>query len=198
MNCWDILEIRETNNEEAIRRAYLKKLPGFHPEENPEGFRLLRQAMEEALKTAAQRQRQEGESGQQKGALMDSKEIRKLVKEAEELYRDYGKRIQAENWKELVSCPVCQDLETQKEAGWALLGFLMDHIHLSHDCYVVLDQTFGWIETQEELSRHFPQGFVDYLADRVEREDSFRYNKMPLREDFDYDRFFELFFELLF
>lgn len=189
MNCWDILEIRETNDEETIRKAYLKKLPRFHPEENPEGFRLLRQAMEEALKTAAQGQRQ-------KGALMDSKEIRKLVKEAEELYRDYGKRIQPEKWKELVSCPVCQDLETQKEAGWALLSFLMDHIHISHDCYAVLDQNFGWTETQEELGSHFPQGFVDYLADRVEREDSFRYDKTPLREDFDYDRFFERFFVL--
>ncbi|MCI9502674.1 MAG: tetratricopeptide repeat protein [Hungatella sp.] len=195
MDCWEILEIRKTDDEEAVRKAYLKKLPGFHPEENPEGFRILRQAMEEALRLAAG-QRQAGEGGRQTGTMSDSREIRALVRETQELYRDYGRRIQPEKWKELVSCPVCEDLETQKEAGWAILGFLMDHIHLSHDCYAVLDQTFGWMETQEELSLHFPGGFVDYLADRVEREDSFRYDKTPLREDFDYDRFFELFFEL--
>ena len=53
MDCWEILEIRKTDDEEAVRKAYLKKLPGFHPEENPEGFRILRQAMEEALRLAA-------------------------------------------------------------------------------------------------------------------------------------------------
>ncbi len=187
MDCWEILGIRKTDREEDIRRAYLKKLPEFHPEEDPEGFRRLRQAMEEALKTAA---------GKQKEPLTDNREIRELIRKAGELYQDYGRRICPDNWKELAASPVCQDLETQRDAGRALLGFLMDHIHLPHSCYAALDETFGWSEAREELSLHFPEGFVDYLADRVEREDSFRYDKTPVREDFDYDRFFELFFEL--
>ena len=99
-------------------------------------------------------------------------------------------------WKTLAAQSVCEDLETQKEAGWALLGFLMDHIHLPHDCYKALDEIFGWTETGEELYAHFPEGFVRYLMDRIEEEDSFRYDKTPVREDFDYDAFFEGFFEL--
>ena len=50
MSCWEILGIDETWQEDIIRKAYLKKLPQFHPEENPEGFRILREAMEEAIK----------------------------------------------------------------------------------------------------------------------------------------------------
>lgn len=68
-------------------------------------------------------------------------------------------------------------------------SFLMDHIHLSHDCYKVLDDTFGWVESEEELRVHFPEGFVNYLTDRVTEEDAFRYDKTPVREDFDYEAF---------
>lgn len=198
MNCWEILEIGETAREDEIRKAYLEKLPRFHPEEDPEGFRTLRQAMEEALKIAARQKREQTaqEEGVGEAPIIDSPEIQRLLKEAETLYQDYERRRQPGLWKELVSCPVCQDLETQKEAGWALISFLMDHIHLSHDCYKVLDDTFGWVESEEDLRIHFPEGFVDYLTDRVTEEDSFRYDATPVREDFDYDTFFETCFEL--
>ncbi|MCI8518567.1 MAG: tetratricopeptide repeat protein [Hungatella sp.] len=198
MNCWEILGIGKTGDEEIIRKAYLKLLPQFHPEENPEGFKALRQAMEEAVRHAAsaKRQQEAEEGGFKQTPLMDSQEIRQVVKGAEELYRDFGKRIQPNLWSQLTSCAVCQDLETQKEAGWALIGFLMDHIHVPHSCLKALDQVFGWQEAEEELRLHFPEGFVDYLTERIEEEDSFRYDRTPVREDFDYESFFEGYFEL--
>lgn len=190
MDCWEILGISKTQNGDDIRRAYLKKLPQFHPEENPEGFKALRQALEEAMKIAADTGTKE------EGVLTDSQEIRNLLKGAREVYEDFSRRMKPQQWKELISQPVCQDLETQKEAGWALIGFLMDHIHLPHSCYKILDEAFGWMDASEELYAHFPEGFVRYLSDRIEEEDSFRYDKTPVREDFDYDTFFENFFRL--
>ena len=53
MNCWEVLGIEETVEEVKIREAYRQKLPGFHPEEDPEGFRRLRRALEDALACAA-------------------------------------------------------------------------------------------------------------------------------------------------
>lgn len=47
-NCWKILEIEETTDVDIIRRAYLALLPSFHPETDPQGFKQLRQAYEEA------------------------------------------------------------------------------------------------------------------------------------------------------
>lgn len=190
MDCWEILGIKETQDEDRIRKAYLKMLPQFHPEENPEGFKALREALEEAMKAAS------GSGAKQEAVLTDSREIRNLLKEVRDIYEDFGRRIKPQEWKTLAAQSVCEDLETQKEAGWALLGFLMDHIHLPHDCYKALDEIFGWTETGEELYAHFPEGFVRYLMDRIEEEDSFRYDKTPVREDFDYDAFFEGFFEL--
>ncbi|MCI8888806.1 MAG: tetratricopeptide repeat protein [Hungatella sp.] len=198
MDCWEILGIQQTDKEEEIRKAYLIKLPQFHPEENPEGFRALRQALEDAMEYGAQQRkaREGAEEGLKKTGIMDSREIQAFLKEVQEVYQDYKKRRDPRQWRELASCPVCQDLETQKEAGWALLGFLMDHIHLSHSCYKVLDEVFGWVEAEEELYGRFPEGFVRYLTDRIQLEDTFRYDITPLCEDFDYDKFFERYFEL--
>lgn len=201
MSCWEILGIEQTGNQETIRQAYLNKLPQFHPEEDPKGFQILRTAMEEAMREAAgtgcRAEEDAGKGGMKETDMMDSRSIRSFLKEVQEIYQDFGRRILPDQWKKLLSCEVCQDLETQKEAGWALAGFLMNHFHIPHQCYQVMDQVFGWAENQEELKAHFPEGFIRYLAERIEEEDSLRYEKTPIREDFDYDAFFEAYFELL-
>lgn len=188
MNCWEILGIKETQEEALIREAYLKKLPQVHPEEDPKGFQELRRAMEEALKEAADLRKD--------AVLIDSPKLQDFLKEANELYKDYRRRIDINEWKNLLASPVCVDLETQEEAGWALISFLMDHIHLPHCIYQEMDRVFDWSEQKEGLCTHFPSDFIDYLLNRIEHEDSFRYEKMEFREDFDYDGFFEEFFIL--
>lgn len=48
--CWQILEIESTTQIDIIRQAYLARLPLCHPETEPQGFKALRQAYEEALR----------------------------------------------------------------------------------------------------------------------------------------------------
>lgn len=50
--CWQILEIESTTQIDIIRRAYLARLPLCHPETDPQGFKALRRAYEEALRLA--------------------------------------------------------------------------------------------------------------------------------------------------
>lgn len=50
--CWQILEIESTTQIDIIRQAYLVRLPLCHPETDPQGFKALRQAYEEALRLA--------------------------------------------------------------------------------------------------------------------------------------------------
>lgn len=52
MSCWEILEITPTADERAIRRTYAKKLKVTRPDEDPEGYQTLREALEEALQLA--------------------------------------------------------------------------------------------------------------------------------------------------
>ncbi len=49
MNCWTVLGISATSNEQEIKKAYRSKLREHHPEEDPEGFQRVRLAYEEAL-----------------------------------------------------------------------------------------------------------------------------------------------------
>lgn len=44
MDIWEILGIPETEDLDAIRQAYAKKLKEVHPEEDPEGFQCLHAA----------------------------------------------------------------------------------------------------------------------------------------------------------
>ena len=50
-----ILGIPETGDEGEIRRAYMELLRSVNPEDDPEGFKRLRQAYEEALAFARQK-----------------------------------------------------------------------------------------------------------------------------------------------
>ena len=103
MSCWDVLGIQETNDQEVIREAYLKKLPQVHPEEDPKGFQLLRSAMEEAVRAAMEMERENDEDVKETD-MMDSREIRSFLREVQELYRDFERRILPGQWKELLSC----------------------------------------------------------------------------------------------
>ena len=51
---FEILGIEETKEEERIREAYRSKLVSVNPEDNPEGFKRLREAYERALSLARQ------------------------------------------------------------------------------------------------------------------------------------------------
>ncbi|WP_227431145.1 hypothetical protein [Psychrobacter sp. I-STPA6b] len=50
-SCWQILGIEPTNDEAVIKKAYAKQLKHNKPDKNPDGFRQLRSAYEQALET---------------------------------------------------------------------------------------------------------------------------------------------------
>lgn len=52
MGYWDILGIESTTDIKQIKKAYVAKLKIYHPEEDEEGFKRLREAYEKALNTA--------------------------------------------------------------------------------------------------------------------------------------------------
>ena len=52
-----ILGIRELKDEQGIKAAYMKRLKTTNPEDDPEGFRKLRKAYEQALELLGSQRR---------------------------------------------------------------------------------------------------------------------------------------------
>ena len=61
MNPWKILKIKPTVEESAIKKAYAIQLRKHHPEDDPEGYQILREAYDFALKYAKSTKTSESE-----------------------------------------------------------------------------------------------------------------------------------------
>lgn len=52
MTIWQVLQIEKTTNKKEIKKAYAKLLKIYHPEDDPENFKALQEAYQQAIKYA--------------------------------------------------------------------------------------------------------------------------------------------------
>ena len=185
LNIWHILGIESTKDEAEIKRAYLEKLPQFHPEEDQEGFRRLREAYEEALRSLKQEDETEDDtpSGQ-------------VIQACSEIYEDFGRRVKPEVWQEILDQDICQQIDMQQEIGEKLLSYLMDHYRIPHLVWKKLTEFFCWNEQQELLQEKFPVNFINFVINQSLYEDYLRYDLFPLQKGLDYEQFISNYFAL--
>ena len=150
-----ILGIEETKNEEMIRDAYRTLLKTTNPEDDPEGFKRLREAYEGAIALARQTEEEEEK---------EKSEIDLWVDKIHEIYQDIESRCQPEAWQEVLKDPLCEDLDTSLQTREALLVYLMDHIYLPHEIWNLIDKRFQIVEDQENILQKFPKDFLDYAV----------------------------------
>ena len=91
---WLVLETEPTKEEEQIKQAYRKKLARTNPEDDPEGFKRLREAYEQALRLATQTQEPEEELPE--GPVGD------WLWEVKEAYGRLSSRLDTELWASLL------------------------------------------------------------------------------------------------
>ena len=148
-----ILGIGELADEGSVKAAYLAKLKTANPEDDPEGFRRIRQAYEVALEFLRAREEETEEK-----TYMDL-----WLDRVDQVYRDFTVRGHVEAWEELLEDPVCQDLDTSLEARDAMLGYLCSHFFLPREIWKRLDEEFQIVSDTEELKERFPADFLDYI-----------------------------------
>ena len=134
---WTILGIAPTDDKKAITAAYRAKLKTTNPEDKPEEFKALRGAYEEALRLADQPAVE---------PELDESPVGRWTRKLDELYNDYPRRIDPENWKLLLSEDICQGLDTRPMVEEALLNYLMERYYLPRQVWQVLDEAFSWME----------------------------------------------------
>ena len=186
MDIWKILGIEKTDDEDAIKAAYLARLADHHPEEDPDGFMELRSSFEQAMS---------GREQEEQGPQADP-QVLPWMERMEEVYADFGKRIDPEAWKKLLNDPLCIGLETAELVNQAFLRFLMDHHYIPHKVWKLLAEHLGWSENRSALCQEFPENFIDYVLNQATYEDNFRYGAFELEPGKDYDAFVRGFFAL--
>ena len=171
------LGILETNNEEEIRAAYRERLKNTNPEDDPEGFKRLRQAYEEGLILAKDAMQEENAEGAE-----EKNEIDLWIDQVETLYLDLLSRHKLELWEKLLSDPVCEDLDTSLEAREKLIVFLMNHVHLPHEVWKIIDKTFEITADIEILQEKYPINFLNYMRYYVEHDTFIPYELFEYRD----------------
>ncbi len=175
---WEILGIDATKDEEAIKTAYREKVVKVNPEDDPEGFKKLRTAYENAIRLI-----NEPAEGEEKSEE-DMTEVELHIKRAEKIYDDVTTRASIEKWEEWLSNPLCQGLDTVDEMREAFLAFALDRFFFSHEVWAKMDKVFTIKDEKKLLSEMFPPDFIDYVIFHIDNEDFFEVDKIKTREDY--------------
>ncbi|MCR5517835.1 MAG: tetratricopeptide repeat protein [Lachnospiraceae bacterium] len=151
---WHILGIAETTDEAAIKNAYREKLVDCNPEDDPEGFKNLRTAYEEALSMGSAKEEEDDE-------------ISLWIKDFEEIYNDITMRSKESSYEELFKSPLCDDLEMADVLREKLLVFIMDNYNFPTEVFCLIDERFHVLEDKEALSEKFAVAFLDFFERSV-------------------------------
>lgn len=170
---WKILGIEPTEDEEKLKAQYHKLLVGVNPEDDPEGFKRLREAYETAV-DAARHPLQEPIEEEEKD------EIGQWLDKVGNAYWYLSSRNDPACWKKLLEDPVCIGLDTALEARERFLVFMMQHVYVSQEIWQLIDREFHIIGEREELEEKFPEEFLDYIKYQVENKNFVPYEKLEI------------------
>ncbi len=180
-----ILGIEETREERLIRQAYREKLTVTNPEDNPEGFKRLRQAYEEACRLAKQPE------GEEPGKVKDETPSGIWMEKAQAIYGNIRRRRNVEEWKKLFDEDCFLALEEEENCRVKLLRFLMDHFRLPGDVWKLLDRKLCITSGAAALREKFPADFVSYILSKCERGEDVEFDQFEGEDEAPYDLFLQ-------
>lgn len=193
-----ILGIDITKDENLIRSAYRMALPANNPEDNPEGFKSLREAYEKAL-AYSRMPDEEAESIVVEMMNADTP-IGAFMQRLAGIYQSLSSRINPKAWEALLKDEVFDSLEDYEEAKWRLFGYLAENYRIPREIYILLNEQFQISENEQEFKEQLPTGFVDFMLSNITNSNSgysCKWMQMLEGEDTaDYDAFLNYFYEL--
>jgi len=182
---FQILGMEESKDEKRIKNAYREKLAVTNPEEDPEGFKRLRSAYEEACRLAKEDEEAQEEQPE------DTTPSGLWMKKVSGIYNNIHTRQDPELWKKLFAEDCFLSLEDEENCRFKLLRFLMEHFKLPTDVWKLLNRKLSIVSDAAKLREHFPADFVRYLLNKCERGEDVEFSWFEGPEDGDYDLFLQ-------
>ncbi|AZK48541.1 tetratricopeptide repeat protein [Paenibacillus lentus] len=198
MTYWSLLGIDPTADESVIKKAYASQLQVYHPEEDPEGYQRLREAYEWAKKRAKALQAEATSCGMDEdewhcdtydiddpddeisvlqsswqAADSESSPLKRhpaqvFFEQMEELYDDFPRRIDPEQWKILMASDYMWDMDHQRERLSGLLRFLEKHRHFPRKVWDILNQSFYLLEQKEDLFELYDEEEIAFIIGQIQ------------------------------
>ncbi|ECV3471474.1 J domain-containing protein [Salmonella enterica subsp. enterica serovar Derby] len=166
--CWQVLGIEATTDTDAIRQAYLALLPSFHPETDPQGFKQLREAYENALQ------------GTTSPAITvveedpDTPWVNYLREIFGDLLADGERRFQPQAWQEFIQQINKLSISQVEKSRWWLCAIAMKTFPISYSCLKLLSDRLAWEQGSD--NRDVDAEEVEDLLFEIRRGDLFDYS----------------------
>ncbi len=177
-----ILGIEPTKDEKVIKDAYRKKLAHTNPEDDPEGFRRIRQAYEEGCSYARS-------SDEEEEPQRDETPSGLWVERAAELYGRFSMRCDEKLWEALFQKEIFESLDEGEECRRKLLIFMMNHFRFPDKVWELIEKYMHIREDSTKLKEQFPEDFVDFLVRRGMMKEEMDYTLFEGADDADYDTY---------
>jgi len=181
---FQILEIENTKDERVIKNAYREKLAVTNPEDDPEGFKRLRSAYEEACRYARSEDEDAAEEKKQ-----DDTPSGQWMQRVESIYRNINTRTDVEKWKEIFNDEIFLSLEEEENCREKFIVFLMANYRLPTAVWKLLDTKLNITSGSSELREKFPADFIHYIVTKCNRGEDVEFERFEGEPEAEYDRY---------
>ncbi|NUF49387.1 J domain-containing protein [Gilliamella sp. ESL0250] len=183
-NFWQLLGIDQTKDTTVIRQAYRAKLPSYHPETDPDGFKALREAYESAMnyanlpETAVDETAQKSEEKEAPSLTEEQIKANEICDAYQALLEDPQRCYNIDEWQKFIGSFYDYPMTVIDSVKWRLLELSYETTNISESCVKILADNLRW---RQQLMTQFTDEFEKYdnYLNHIDRGDVFDYTCLP-------------------
>ena len=162
----EILELEALADEREIKNAYRTKLSVTNPEDDPEGFKALREAYETAIDILNNPQN-DGEEEETVDVDNDDSPSGLWARGYNDIYSDFNKRCDMGCWEEYFNDDVFLSLDEEEACIDKLLYRISMNAWLPDEVWKLFNKKIHFLDDYAKLAERIPAGFLDYVKSKI-------------------------------
>lgn len=167
IRAFEILGLAQTREKENIIRAYRQCLPQNNPEDNPEGFKRLREAYENAMEYAKQ----------------EKSAVDIWLETVDRAYQNLPERCRTDVWEKIFQDKIFDRLDVEDELESKFMDYLMEHCELPRQIWKIINKAFSITERREDFEGNYPPDFLNYVEYSIQNDGFIRFELFEYRDD---------------